>query len=378
MQSRKKIIVLLGTRPEAIKLAPVIRALRCHPSTFETLVLSTGQHEIMVKQALEVFGIKPDIELDAMQYAQSLGLLTSRLFSNIDQMLSIYNPDWIIVQGDTTSALVGAICGFYHKIKIAHVEAGLRTYNRWAPFPEEFNRTCISHIADIHFAPTTKARERLLELPRIDPNSIFITGNTIVDALLWAREILLDHIPYDIHTEIIQHIESKKKLILVTTHRRESFGIGLKNICHALIKIASDYKDLLIVFPVHLNPNVKKPVYEALSSHKNILLLPPINYLSLVWLIDQAYIILTDSGGIQEEAPTFKKPILILRDTTERPEVIDSGFGVLVGTDQKKILYHFNLILNDTKVYNSMTQSVNPFGDGHAAKKICDILLKSI
>ncbi|MCS7063947.1 MAG: UDP-N-acetylglucosamine 2-epimerase (non-hydrolyzing) [Methylacidiphilales bacterium] len=374
MQQRKKILVLIGTRPEAIKLAPVIRILMDRVSDFETRILLTGQHKKMVKQALEVFGIKPDIELNAMKFATSLGRLTSKLFSDVSQVLSNEKPAWILVQGDTTSALVGAVSAFYQKIKVGHVEAGLRTYNRWSPFPEEFNRTCISHVADIHFAPTIKARDSLLKLPDIIPDSIHVTGNTVVDALLWAREILLDNIPNEIYKSIAHHIEDKKRLILVTSHRRESFGTGLRNICQALIEIASSNKDLFIVFPVHLNPNVKKPVYEALSSQSNIVLLPPVNYLSLVWLMSNAYIILTDSGGIQEEATTFKKPILILRDVTERPEVLDSGFGILVGTDIEKTLYHFHQIFHNPSIYKSMTQSPNPFGDGQASQRIVNII----
>ncbi len=369
----KKVFVILGTRPEAIKLSPVIRELRSKPDLFQTTIISTGQHREMLQNALDVFEIKPDIELDAMASAQSLAKLTARIFHDLDAICFDHKPDWILVQGDTTSAFVAAMVGFYQKIKIGHVEAGLRTYNRWSPFPEEINRTFISHLADLHFAPTKESASNLAKL-NIPPDTIHITGNTIVDALLWASsKIEAKAPPPDLPTPLQDAIKSHRT-ILLTSHRRESFGEGLENICQAILSIVRVFPDVLIVYPVHLNPNVQQTVQQFLSDHPQVKLIPPISYLSLIWIMKHSYLILTDSGGIQEEAPTFQKPVLVMRENTERPEVIQAGCGKLVGTHPQNILAATSELLQSTAAYQKMSQSQNPFGDGHAAQRIVSLL----
>ena len=297
----KRVLVLFGTRPEVIKLASVVRALRQRPADFVTRVCSTGQHREMVQQALDAFGLKLDVQLDAITSAKSLGRLTARLFKDLDQLLETEEPDWVIVQGDTTSAMIGAMCAFYRRIKVGHVEAGLRTGNRWSPFPEEINRTVIGHITDPHFAPTMKSADNLRRMG-VPKESVHVTGNTVVDALLWVSESVKDHLPPGLDPEV-PHLIASKRLVLVTSHRRESFGEGLENICRALLATVEHYPDAVIVYPVHLNPNVHDPVYRLPGGHPRIKLLAPVSYLSLVWLMRQSYCILTDSGGIQEEAP---------------------------------------------------------------------------
>ena len=371
----KRVLVLLGTRPEVIKLAPVVHALRERPSAFLTRVCSTGQHREMVQQALDVFGLKPDVQLEAMSSANSLGQLTARLFNDLDQLLDVEKTDWIIVQGDTTSAMVGAMSGFYRHIKVGHVEAGLRTFNRASPFPEEINRTFIGHIANLHFAPTTKAADNLLQA-RVPKEHIHVTGNTVVDALLWVSEGLERKAPSGLDPAV-SHLIEGNRLVLVTSHRRESFGAGLESICGALVKTVERYPDAAIVFPVHLNPNVQEPVRRLLGGHPRIKLLGPVDYPQLVWLMRRSYCILTDSGGIQEEAPSLGKPVLIMRDTTERSEVIEAGCARLVGTNAETILAGVRDLFEDRAIYQSMANVKNPFGDGQAGRRIAELLAQA-
>ena len=369
----KKVLVLFGTRPEAIKLAPVIMALKKQQKKIACIVCSTGQHQTMVEQVLPVFDIKIDRQLNAMRGNKNLANLTAVLFKDIDQLLEDVQPDWVLVQGDTVSAYVGAMCAYYRKIKIGHVEAGLRTYDKWSPFPEEINRLFISGLANVHFTPTSFASKNLLKEGHAK-RTIIETGNTVVDALHYVTR-KLKKIPTDTYKNIKP--AAGKKMILITCHRRESFGEGLENICKAILQIAATGKNIEFIFPVHLNPNVKIIVEKLLNTTSNIKLLPPQPYLQMMYLMQKSYLILSDSGGIQEEAPSLKKPLLILRNTTERPEVLKAGCAILVGTDMKLIVKQTLKLLDDKKYYNSFVQGKNPFGDGKAAGRIVDYLIKA-
>ncbi len=369
----KKILVLIGTRPEAIKMAPVILALKKKPAQARCYVCSTGQHLTMLQQVLSIFDIDIDYQMNAMKSNKNLAFLTSKLFKDIDKLLEDIKPDWVLVQGDTTSAYVGAMCAFYRKIRIGHVEAGLRTYDKWSPFPEEINRSFISLLADVHFAPTSLSEKNLKKELQI-PAKIILTGNTVVDAIHIGKQKLKNIAAKDI--QLFKPVKGKKR-ILVTCHRRESFGEGIANVCHALLSIAASNKDVEIIFPVHLNPKVNVPVLSLLEGIKNIRLVPPQPYMQMLYLINTSYLILSDSGGIQEEAPSFKVPLLVLRDTTERPEVLKEGCAVLVGTDTKKIISFTKRLLTDKVYYNKFIQSKNPFGDGKAAGRIVDYVLKN-
>lgn len=368
----KKVLVLFGTRPEAIKLAPVIMALKKQPKKVHCIVCSTGQHQIMVDQVLSVFDIKADVQLNAMKANKNLAFLTAALFKDIDSLLEKVKPDWLIVQGDTTSAFVGAMCAYYRKIKTGHVEAGLRTYDKWSPFPEEVNRLFISGIATVHFTPTALATKNLRK-EGIAKKEIVETGNTVVDALNYVTK-RLKKMPVPENES--REPRNGKKMILVTCHRRESFGEGLENICEALIQIANVHSDIEIVFPVHLNPRVKIPVEKLLANIDSIKLIPPQPYLQMMSLMQKSYLILSDSGGIQEEAPSLKKPLVILRDTTERPEVLHAGCAILAGTDIKTIVDQTEKLLTNKAYYNSFIKKNNPFGDGKAAGRIVSYLFK--
>ncbi len=370
----KRVLVLLGTRPEAIKLAPVIMELRRRTSEFETVVCSTGQHREMLDQTMKGFEISADMDLGLMTPGQTLAGITSLAVAAIDKALDGTSPDALLVQGDTTSAMCGALCGFYRRIPVGHVEAGLRTGNIYSPFPEEVNRSMIGRIATWHFAPTERSQNNLLA-EQISPDRVFVTGNTVVDALQWMRSRLPKEAPAEIPAATFSAMGGKR-LILVTGHRRESFGDGMASMCRALRSIADSFPDALIVYPVHLNPQVQKPVKEILSDHPRIHLLPPVAYPTLLWLMEKANIILSDSGGIQEEAPSFGKPLLVLRDTTERPEVLDAGCALLVGTDENRITEEAAKLLNDPQAYNAMANRKNPFGDGSASRQIADILAR--
>jgi len=370
----KKVLIIFGTRPEAIKLAPVIQELRSRPGEFNCLVCSSGQHREMVAQALAAFGLKADIDLAAMTEGQTLGGLTARLFAAYDTLLQAEKPDWVIVQGDTTTAMVGAVSAFYGHIKVAHVEAGLRTGNRLSPFPEEINRTFIGHVSDLHFAPTARAVEQLRQ-SGVPPQSIHLTGNTVVDALLWMTERSNGEPPASLDS-LLPSLDGRR-LVLVTSHRRESFGGGLKNICFALREIVQRHTDVVVVYPVHPNPNVREAANRWLASEERIRLVEPLSYQSVVYLLRRCYCVLTDSGGLQEEAPTFGKPLLILRDTTERPEVIEAGCARLVGTSVERLVNATNQLLEDPVTYQQMARVENPFGDGKAAQRIAQILANS-
>ena len=374
--SKHRILVLLGTRPEVIKLAPVIMALRERADVVDTIVCSTGQHREMFAQAMEGFGLKADIDLGLMTPGQTLAGITSQAFAAVDRVIEQTQPSMLIVQGDTTSAMVGAMCGFYRRIAVGHVEAGLRTGDTCSPFPEEVNRCIVGKVASLHFAPTQRSAGNLLR-EGAPAASVHITGNTVVDALGWMRARLPRDAPAELPRDVVQAIPGHR-MLLVTGHRRESFGEGIAGICKALRQLADTFADTFIVYPVHLNPNVQQPVRAILSDHPRIALVPPVAYATLLWLMERATLILSDSGGIQEEAPSFGKPLLILRDTTERPEVVDAGCARLIGTTQEAIIEAASTLLTDAAAYREMTAKPNPFGDGQAAQRIADLIVGAI
>lgn len=361
-----KILSIFGTRPEAIKMAPVVRELE-NTEGIESYVCVTAQHREMLDQVLTLFKIKPDMDLNLMRPNQTLAELTAAVFTNLDPVLEDIQPDWVLVQGDTTTVMAAALNAYYRRIRVGHVEAGLRTHNKWQPFPEEVNRRVASVTADLHFAPTKWSRKNLLK-EGVPEETIHVTGNPVIDALYYVAE---EDVPSTV-ADLISRIDSRR-LILVTAHRRENFGQPLKNICAALKSLAAR-GDVEIVYPVHLNPNVQEPVHRLLGNIRNITLLPPLEYLPLVHLMKKAALILTDSGGIQEEAPAFGVPVLVLRDVTERPEGIQAGTLKLVGTKRQRIINESKYLLNDPKAHAAMANAVNPFGDGQAAKKIVEIL----
>lgn len=370
---QQKILVTIGTRPDAIKMAPIIHALK-NDKRFSCHVCSTGQHKEMLSQVLDWFDIKPDYKLDAMKPGQELAKLSGRILSGMQDVLSECKPDQLLVHGDTTTGFLAALAGFYNynfydhkRIKIGHVEAGLRTGNMYAPYPEEANRRLIAPIADYHFAPTLTAAHAL-NREGIHEN-IFITGNSVIDALYNTKDRLekkdINPFPF---------IKNSHKTLLVTGHRRENYGEGFKNICHALKAIADKYKDLNIVYPVHLNENVKDPVYDLLGDYHNIYLTKPMEYPKFIAAMCESDIILTDSGGLQEEAPSLGKPVLVMRETTERPEAVEAGTVALVGTNETAIMNGVSKLLDDEVHYNKMAQAINPYGDGHTSKRILNIL----
>jgi len=368
-----RIMTVFGTRPEAIKLAPVIQQLEKDPR-FKSIVVVTAQHREMLDQVLDLFKINPNRDLDLMRDNQDLASLTASIFIHLDPVLEEFKPDWLLVQGDTTTAMATTLSAYYRRIKVGHVEAGLRTGDKWQPFPEEINRRVASVTADLHFAPTEWARNNLLR-EGIADDLIKVTGNTIIDAL---TQITAFPVPKEIE-DILEKkgiLSGKKQLIVVTAHRRENFGIPIKNICSALQSLADRYRERIeIIYPVHLNPNVNEPVREMLKNIPNITLLPPLEYLSLVHLLKHAYLILTDSGGIQEEATGLGIPCLVLRKITERPEGVDAGVLKLVGIDTDTILDEAAHLLDDQSAYQAMAHIANPYGDGNAAIKIVKRLL---
>lgn len=374
-----KITVVFGTRPEAIKLAPIIHRLRV-AEWCALRVTVTGQHNHMLEQVFDVFQIKPDANLAIMQPGQSLYDITTRSIAGLGQEFRHHRPDMVIVQGDTTTTFAAALAAFYERIPIAHVEAGLRTHQKYAPFPEEINRMLTAHLADWHYAPTTRAQENLLR-EGIPSDRILVTGNTAIDALGWIVGTLakLDReqrrgmlaLPAD----LVEYCEcGERPIILVTGHRRENFGDGFERICTALAQIAQEEPEVLLVYPVHLNPNVRGPVERMLASYPNIRLLEPLPYREFAYLMQAAHIIITDSGGIQEEAPSLGKPVLVMRDVTERPEAIEAGTARLVGTDVERIVGATRQLLHDHDAYRTMAQAHNPYGDGRAAERIVDHL----
>jgi len=371
--NKTKIIVFLGTRPEGIKLAPVIKLLEKNDKV-NLSICSTGQHKEMLDQVLSFFNIKPDIILGLMVKNQSLCRLSYKILKQTDFILEKHSPDYIIVQGDTTTAFLTALSAYYKKIKICHVEAGLRTYDKYSPFPEEINRQFISRIADFNFVPTETAKKNLINEGILE-NTIFHTGNTIVDAMMLALKIVESKNNEIKNKSVFKGVLKDKKIILVTMHRRESFGSDIKNVCLALKDIACNNKNIQIIYPVHLNPNVRKPVYDILSNEKNILLMEPLCYEDFIWLMNLSYIIVTDSGGIQEEAPTLKKPVLVIRKKTERLESLNLGISKLIGTDKDKIIEEVQNLLDNKIEYSKMIPKSNPHGDGRASERILKIIL---
>lgn len=376
MKIKKKVLIVFGTRPEAIKMAPLVRMLNAD-ERFDAKVCVTAQHREMLDQVLDLFEIKPDFDLNLMKKGQSLSELTSGILLGLSPVLKEFRPEVVLVHGDTATTFAASLASYYEQIAVGHVEAGLRTGNIFSPWPEEANRKLTGILTRFHFAPTAISKNNLLQENYPD-KSIFVTGNTVIDALLWMKEKL------DNDTELsnkydreFDFIKQNKKLVLVTGHRRESFGSGFESICEALSTIARQNPDTQILYPVHLNPNVQEPVNRLLGQVENIYLIEPQQYLPFVYLMNRADLILTDSGGIQEEAPSLGKPVLVMRNTTERPEAVSAGTVKLVGTDTKLIVDEVNLLLNNQDEYNKMSYAHNPYGDGFSSRKIADALANS-
>lgn len=369
----KKILIVFGTRPEAIKMAPLILKLK-EEKQFKINVCVTAQHREMLDQVLEIFDIEPDFDLNLMTDSQSLESLFSSILINISKVYQKFNPDLILVHGDTSTTFASSLAAYYQKIPIGHVEAGLRTNDLFSPWPEEANRKLTASLANLHFSPTIAAKKNLIN-EGIDKEKIYVTGNTVIDSLLIAKNLLNSNkkLKNDIDLKL-PRFKKDNKMILVTGHRRENFGDGFKQICEAIKEIALNNKDLEIVYPVHLNPNVKKPVFNILSSISNIHLIDPVEYLTFIRLMNKSYLILTDSGGIQEEAPSIGKPVIVMRSNTERPEAVDAGTVILSGSNKNKIVSSVKSLLNDKEKYFEMSKSRNPYGDGNASKNIVEIL----
>ena len=364
----KKNLIVFGTRPEAIKMAPLVKEFKKQHQQFDTRVCVTAQHREMLDQVLDFFDIVPEYDLNLMKPNQNLYSLTADIIVGLKEVLEDFQPDYVYVHGDTTTTMAASLAAFYSGAKVCHVEAGLRTNNKRSPFPEEMNRQVTGRISDYHFAPTEASQVNLLQ-ENIDPQAIIITGNTVIDALLESVERVEELQNEAIH-KLKQLVDPTKKLILVTGHRRENHGDGFIRICEALKEIATTHTDVQIIYPVHLNPNVMKPVYDILSEIDNIKLIEPLAYPSFVWLMNQSYLIITDSGGVQEEAPSLGKPVLVMRNTTERPEAVEAGTVILVGTETQKIVSEANSLLTDTARYTQMSALHNPYGDGKACQRI--------
>lgn len=369
----KKLLFVFGTRPEAIKMAPIVQESKRHPNEFDVKVCLTGQHKEMLEQVMEFFQLKEDYNLSLMRPNQTLFDITAEGLRSLEQVLNEFEPDLVVVQGDTTTAFTSALAAFYKKIKIAHIEAGLRSFNKYSPFPEEINRKIASILSDFHFAPTEKARQNL-ENENIRDN-IFVVGNTVIDALLYAVEKVRKDNSY---REYFSYLDVNRKIILITGHRRESFGKPFEDICDAIRILAETFPELQFVYPVHLNPNVQSIVNEKLSGIGNIFLIKPLSYPHLVWLMDMSYFVITDSGGIQEEAPTLGKPILVMREVTEREEGITAGTALLVGTTRQKIVEEATRLVTDLNTYQQMSRAVNPYGAGDSAKQIVEVLMEKL
>lgn len=369
----KRILTCIGTRPEMVKLAPVIKALKQTPEEFESLVCFTGQHRQLLAQAASVFEIQPDINLDLMQTDQGLAAFVGRALPALQQVLIDTKPDMVLVQGDTSTVFCAALAAYYQQIPVGHVEAGLRTDNKYAPFPEEMNRRLATRLADLHFAPTETARRALLR-EGVPAQSIHFTGNTVIDALQWMRA-RLEHYQPQLPVSLWEEL-ADRRVVLITGHRRENFGEGFRQICAGIAASAQKHPDVLFLYPVHLNPNVQEPVMEMLGDIPNITLLDPLDYNDFIWLMNRSYLVLTDSGGVQEEAPALGKPVLVMREVTERPEGIEAGVARLVGADRQRILDNLEELLTDEKAYAAMAVSRNPYGDGHAAERIVEIIKK--
>jgi UDP-N-acetylglucosamine 2-epimerase (non-hydrolysing) len=370
----KKILLVFGTRPEAIKMAPLVKTLQAH-SAFEVKVCVTAQHRHMLDQVLQLFDIQPDFDLNLMRPGQDLSDITSGVLLGLKPVLAQWRPDAVLVHGDTSTTFAASLAAFYQRIPVGHVEAGLRTSNLYSPWPEEANRKLTSVLAQWHFAPTATSRSNLLN-EGVPSSAIHVTGNTVIDALLQVREKIVDS--PQLRQQFAQDfsfLDPRKRLVLVTGHRRENFGDGFERICQALTRIAKNHADVQVVYPVHLNPQVQEPVRRLLGDIGNIHLIEPLDYLPFVYLMDKATLILTDSGGIQEEAPSLGKPVLVMRDTTERPEAVEAGTVKLVGTDVDKIATEASTLLTDAQAYQAMAFAHNPYGDGQACQRIAQALL---
>jgi len=366
----KKIICIFGTRPEAIKMAPVLRELKNKKSLFKTVVVVTAQHRQMLDQVLRLFNLRSDYDLNIMQESQSPYYITTSSLSRLEEVIKRENPDFILVQGDTTTTFAAALASFYQKVPVGHIEAGLRSYDRFNPYPEEVNRLLTDALCDLHFAPTPTAKRNLLK-ENIKKESIFVTGNTVIDALYLALNK-----PHRFRNSVLKRIDfTKKRIILLTAHRRENWGIPLENICLSTKKLIQKYDDLEIVYPVHLNPNVKNVVYKILKNSPRIHLIKPLDYLDFVNLLNKCFLVLTDSGGLQEEAPSLGKPVLVLREVTERPEGVKAGTVKVVGLSKERIFRETCKLLDNKRMYERMAKSVNPYGDGKASKRIVNAIL---
>ena len=377
----KKIMLVFGTRPEAIKMAPLVKEFQKHPDDFETIVCVTGQHREMLDQVLHIFDIKPDYDLNIMKQGQDLYDVTARVLTGMRDIFKVCRPDVVLVHGDTTTSTAAALAAFYQQIPVGHIEAGLRTHNIYSPWPEEMNRQITGRIATYDFAPTPLSRENLLK-ENVPDSQITVTGNTVIDALYWVVDKIKSDKALDrsLENELakagydVTRLSGGKKLVLITGHRRENFGDGFINMCTAIKDLTNRYPDVDFVYPMHLNPNVRKPIHEVfgenLTGLGNMFFIEPLEYLSFVYLMEKSTIVLTDSGGIQEEAPGLGKPVLVMRDTTERPEALDAGTVKLVGTDYDKIVNEVSLLLDDPAAYEKMSKAVNPYGDGKACGRI--------
>lgn len=384
----KKVMLVFGTRPEAIKMAPLVKEFQKYPADFQTIVCVTGQHREMLDQVLEIFEIEPDFDLDIMKPGQDLYDVTAQVLTGMRDILKEIQPNVVLVHGDTTTSTATALAAFYQQIPVGHVEAGLRTHNIYSPWPEEINRQITGRIASCHFSPTTLSKQNLLN-EGVDEQQITITGNTVIDALyMMVKKIKADGTLRNAIGKLLQNagydvlrLTTGRKLILITGHRRENFGIGFINICHAIKTLAETYPNVDFVYPMHLNPNVRKPIHEVfgekLNETDNIFFIEPLEYPSFVYLMEQSSIVLTDSGGIQEEAPGLGKPVIVMRDTTERPEALEAGTVKLVGTDYDKIVNEVSSLLSDENAYRKMSKAINPYGDGLACKRIVDTFLSA-
>lgn len=375
----KTILLIFGTRPEAIKMAPLVKEFQRYSDEYKTVVCVTGQHREMLDQVLQIFEIKPDYDLNIMKQGQDLYDVTARVLVGLRDVLKAVSPDVVLVHGDTTTSMAAALAAFYQQIPVGHVEAGLRTHNIYSPWPEEINRQLTGRIATYHFAPTPLSRQNLLN-EGVEPAHIHVTGNTVIDALYWVVDrIKSDRVLSQTLSEELLHsgydvnrLSQGKKLVLITGHRRENFGDGFMRICKAIKTLVEQYPEVDFVYPMHLNPNVRKPIHEAFDgrSYDNMYFIEPLEYLSFVYLMEKSTIVLTDSGGIQEEAPGLGKPVLVMRDTTERPEALDAGTVKLVGTDYDKIVGEVSRLIDDPLYYKTMSEAVNPYGDGKACERI--------
>ncbi len=371
---KKRILFVFGTRPEAIKLAPLIHELQRFPEVFDVRICVTAQHRQMLDQVLRFFEIIPDTDLNIMKPGQTLFDVTSESLTGLRNIIQSTTPDWVVVQGDTTTVFTAALASYYNHIRIAHVEAGLRSFNKFAPFPEEINRVITTHLADLHFCPTENARTNLLR-EGIKEGDIAVVGNTVIDALLYGVSKVKNHAAGDFGDAFrgIRDGDLEKRIVLVTGHRRENFGKPFEDICRALKEIAS-HDNVAIIYPVHLNPNVRKPVFEILKGIDNVHLIEPLEYPAFIWLMEKSYLILTDSGGVQEEAPSLGKPVLVMREVTERTEGIDAGTAKLVGTNPETIIRETVMLLDDPQQYKAMANRKNPYGDGRTSRRIREAL----